>query len=48
MAGERRRFHSHRIILGPFAAKRLHRLLTNVLREYESRFGILNVDGRAS
>ena len=37
---------SHRIILSPFAAKRLHLLLTNVMREHESRFGVLNVDGR--
>jgi hypothetical protein len=37
---------SHRVILSPFAAKRLHLLLTNVLREYESRFGVLNVEPR--
>lgn len=37
---------SHRIILSPFVAKRLHLLLTNVMREYESRFGVLNVDAR--
>ncbi|MBI2217482.1 MAG: DUF3467 domain-containing protein [Candidatus Rokubacteria bacterium] len=30
-----------RIILSPFAAKRLSILLGNVLREYESRFGPL-------
>ncbi len=30
-----------RIILSPHAAKRLSVLLTNVLREYESRFGAL-------
>ncbi len=30
-----------RIILSPFAAKRLSILLANVLREYESRFGAL-------
>lgn len=34
-----------RVILSPFAAKRLAALLTNVMREYESRFGILNVEG---
>ena len=28
-----------RIILTPFAAKRMHKLLTNVLNEYEQRFG---------
>lgn len=32
---------SDRIILSPFAAKRLSILLDNVLREYESRFGAL-------
>ena len=35
---------SHRIILSPFAAKRLADLLTNVIREYESRFGVLSVE----
>src|SRR3989442_12410665 len=35
-----------RIILSPFAAKRLAQLLNNVVREYESRFGALNVDPR--
>ena len=37
---------SHRIILSPFAAKRLSLLLTNVLREYETRFGVLNLEAR--
>jgi len=37
---------SHRIILSPFAAKRLSLLLTNVLGEYESRFGVLNLEPR--
>src|SRR5438094_3242499 len=37
-----------RIILSPFAAKRLAGLLTNVVREYESRFGTLNVEPRRS
>jgi hypothetical protein len=32
-----------RIILSPFAAKRLVGLLGAVVREYESRFGVLNV-----
>jgi hypothetical protein len=32
---------SDRVILSPFAAKRLSVLLANVLREYESRFGAL-------
>ncbi len=31
-----------RIILSPFAAKRLVALLSNVVREYESRFGALS------
>jgi hypothetical protein len=35
-----------RIILSPYAAKRLNILLSNLLREYESRFGPLNVEGR--
>lgn len=35
-----------RLILSPFAAKRLAALLTNVVREYESRFGVLNVETR--
>src|SRR5881396_804863 len=33
-----------RLILSPFAAKRLAGLLANVVREYESRFGALNID----
>ena len=32
---------SDRIILSPFAAKRLTRLLQNVVKEYEERFGPL-------
>ena len=35
-----------RIILSPYAAKRLNVLLSNLLREYESRFGTLNVETR--
>jgi hypothetical protein len=35
-----------RIILSPFAAKRLADLLGNVTREYESRFGVLSLEGR--
>jgi hypothetical protein len=35
-----------RVILNPYAAKRLHLLLTNVLREYETRFGTLNIEAR--
>ena len=33
-----------RLILSPFAAKRLSTLLANVLREHESRFGPVPVD----
>ena len=33
-----------RVILSPFAAKRLALLLNNVIREYETRFGTLNLD----
>jgi hypothetical protein len=36
---------SDRIILSPHAAKRLSVLLGNVLREYEARFGALQVPG---
>jgi len=31
----------HRIILSPFAAKRLQELLTKLIREYETRYGEL-------
>jgi hypothetical protein len=33
-----------RIILNPFAAKRLSLLLNNIMREYESRFGALLIE----
>ena len=33
-----------KVILSPFAAKRLNHLLTRVLREYESRYGQLQVE----
>ena len=36
-----------RIIVSPFAAKRLSMLLGAVVKEYESRFGALNVEGGA-
>ena len=36
-----------RIILSPFAAKRLHLLLTRLLREYETRYGALNIESAA-
>jgi hypothetical protein len=32
---------SHRIVLSPFAAKRLHTLLAKLMTEYESRYGEL-------
>ena len=35
---------SNRIIINPYAAKRLSVLLNNVMREYESRFGELNIE----
>ena len=38
---------TNRVILSPFAAKRLSMLLNNVLQQYESRFGVMNVGGRA-
>lgn len=35
---------SDRIIISPFAAKRLQALLDNIVKQYESRFGQLNVE----
>ena len=35
---------SDRIILNPFAAKRLSILLNNVMQEYEKRFGALPIE----
>jgi len=37
---------SDRIVLSPFAAKRLAVLLNNVMRDYESRFGALELELR--
>ncbi len=34
-----------RIIISPYAAKRLAMLLDGVVKEYEKRFGVLNVEG---
>jgi len=34
-----------RIIISPYAAKRLTTLLDGVVKEYEKRFGTLNVEG---
>src|SRR5262245_4920185 len=36
-----------RIIISPYAAKRLVMLLDGVVKEYEKRFGSLNVDAQA-
>jgi len=36
-----------RIIISPYAAKRLTMLLDGVVKEYEKRFGALNVEGPA-
>jgi hypothetical protein len=33
-----------RIVISPYAAKRMSVLLTNVVKEYENRFGALNID----
>ena len=33
-----------RIVISPYAAKRLSMLLSGVVKEYESRFGTLNID----
>ena len=35
---------SNRVVLNPYAAKRLWTLLGNVLTEYEKRFGSLNIE----
>lgn len=35
---------NNRVIMTPYATKRLHQILTGVLREYESRHGVLKVD----
>ena len=45
--GEKREFHvrlNDRVVLNPFAAKRLWILMGAILREYESRFGTLSID----
>jgi hypothetical protein len=39
---------SDRIVLNPFAAKRLWMLLSAILKQYESRFGVLSIDAGAS
>src|SRR5215472_17213412 len=45
--GEAKEFHvrlSDRIVLNPYAAKRLWMLVGALLKEYETRFGALNMD----
>jgi len=37
-----------RIIISPYAAKRMVMLLDGVVKEYEKRFGALNVEGPAA
>lgn len=37
---------SNRVILTPYAAKRMLALLHGVLREYESRYGVLKVEDK--
>ncbi len=37
---------SDRVVMSPFAAKRLAVLLNNVLRDHETRFGTLDVENR--
>jgi hypothetical protein len=37
-----------RIVLSPFAAKRMVNLLANVVKEYEKRFGSLSADAAKS
>ena len=44
---ESQEFHvrlSDRIVLNPYAAKRLHMLLGAILKQYETRFGTLEID----
>jgi hypothetical protein len=36
---------TNRVILNPFAAKRLSLLLNNIMKEYEARFGELKIEG---
>lgn len=37
---------TERIILNPFAAKRLYMLLGSVLKEYESHYGVLDIEAQ--
>ena len=36
---------NHRIVLSPFAAKRLAQLMQTLMKEYESRYGVLPDQG---
>lgn len=50
-ADEKKEFHvrlNDRIVLSPFAAKRLWILLGAILKEYENRFGALDMGGVAA
>ncbi len=38
---------SDRIVISPYAAKRLAMLLDGVVKEYENRFGALNIEATA-
>jgi hypothetical protein len=35
---------SNRMVVSPYAAKRLSALLTNIVEQYETRFGVLATD----
>lgn len=35
---------TNRLILSPFAAKRLHTMLTSLLEGYEKRYGAINIE----
>ncbi len=39
---------SDRIIISPYTARRMLKLLDNVIEQYEKRFGQLNIDVRAT
>jgi len=38
---------TNRIVLSPYAAKRLQALLGEVIKQYESKFGALEIQGRS-
>jgi hypothetical protein len=39
---------SDRVVISPYAAKRLATLLDGVVKEYENRFGALNIEAAAA